>query len=224
MMRMALHTLVGTVLLGLVLFGPAGTLAWPEGWWFLALFVGCGVAIGIWLALTDPGLLAARMASPFSADQAPRDRVVMALIALAFSVWLPAMALDARRFGWSHAPLWTQVLGAVLVLAAFAGWVWVLRTNSFAAVTVRVQAERGQTVVSTGPYAFVRHPMYAFALLMLVGTPLLLGSLWGLAGLVLFVPLLAARALGEEAVLTEGLDGYRDYVRRVRYRLLPGIW
>jgi protein-S-isoprenylcysteine O-methyltransferase Ste14 len=117
-----------------------------------------------------------------------------------------------------------QAFGAALVVVAFWGFASVLRANSFAAITVRVQGERGQTVVSTGPYAVVRHPMYAYALLLMVGAPLLLGSLWGLAGLVVFLPLLAARALGEEAVLTEGLPGYRDYASRVRSRLLPGIW
>ncbi len=100
-----------------------------------------------------------------------------------------------------------------------------LRANSFAATTVRVQAERGQTVISTGPYAVVRHPMYGYALLLFGGAPLLLGSLWGLAAaLAVLLPLLAVRLLGEEAVLRDGLPGYRDYAARVRYRLVPGVW
>lgn len=94
----------------------------------------------------------------------------------------------------------------------------------FAATTIELQAERGQTVVSSGPYALVRHPMYAFALLLMVGAPLLPGSLWRLAWIGLFAPLLAARTLCEEAMLTAGLPGCADYARRVRYRLLPGIW
>jgi protein-S-isoprenylcysteine O-methyltransferase Ste14 len=111
-----------------------------------------------------------------------------------------------------------------MILVAFIGWVGVLATNSFAATQVRLQPERGQRVISTGPYGVVRHPMYAYSLLLMIGAPLLLGSLWGLLGLILFVPLLAARLLGEEAMLMEGLPGYRDYAAKVRFRLVPGVW
>jgi protein-S-isoprenylcysteine O-methyltransferase Ste14 len=223
LLKMAVRSLLGFLVLGLLLFLPAGTLAWPEAWVFLVLLNGCGLAMGLWLRRRDPGLLAERMKSPLHADQRPRDRAVMATMLLASVAWLVAMGAD-RRFGWSHVPFWVQALGAALVVVAFWGCASVLRANSFAAATVRVQGERGQTVVSTGPYAVVRHPMYAYALLLMAGAPLLLGSLWGLAGLVVFLPLLAARALGEEAVLAEGLPGYRDYASRVRSRLLPGIW
>jgi protein-S-isoprenylcysteine O-methyltransferase Ste14 len=112
----------------------------------------------------------------------------------------------------------------VLIVGAFWGWIGVLGANSFAATTVELQAERDQRVISAGPYAVVRHPMYAYAILLMLGAPLLLGSLWGLAGLVVLLPLLAARALGEEALLFGGLPGYDDYARRVRFRLVPGIW
>ncbi len=219
-----MRSLLGTGLLGLLLFVPAGTLAWPQGWWFLALFVGCGAGIGLWLAWADPALLAARTGSPFTADQAPRDRVLGILLTAAFWLWLPFMALDAKRFGWSHVPFWAQLLGTALLLVAFAGWVWVLGANTFAATTVRVQVERGHTVVDAGPYAYVRHPMYGFALLMLLGAPLLLGSFWGLAWLVVLVPLLVARTLGEEAVLRKDLAGYEHYTHGVRHRLIPAVW
>ena len=222
------HKLLGQtirlVFLWALLFLPAGTLAWPQAWIFLALFVGCGSAIGWWLLKTNPGLLAERMKSPFSHDQAARDRAVIIIIVLCFFAWFVLMALDARRFAWSHTPTWAQVLGALLIIAAFCGWTQVLRANSFASVTVRLQQERGQTVISTGPYAVVRHPMYSYALLLMVGAPLLLGSLWGLLGLLLFVPLLALRIRGEEAMLLDGLPGYRDYASKVRFRLLPGLW
>jgi protein-S-isoprenylcysteine O-methyltransferase Ste14 len=109
-------------------------------------------------------------------------------------------------------------------VGAFYGWIGVLRANSFAAVTVRLQKERGQTVISTGPYAVVRHPMYSYAVLLMIGAPLLLGSLWGLLGVVVLLPLLAARALGEEVMLMDGLPGYREYAAKVRFRLLPGVW
>jgi protein-S-isoprenylcysteine O-methyltransferase Ste14 len=210
--------------LGLLLFLPAGTLAWPQAWVFLALFDGCCVAFGLWLRKTDPGLLAERMKSPIGADQKPRDRAVIVAIMVGLAGWLVFIALDARRFAWSHAPLWAQVLGAALVVVAFYAWTGVLRANSFAVTTVRLQPERGQTVISTGPYAIVRHPMYAYTPLLLVGTSLLLGSLWGLVGVVLLIPLLATRALSEETMLINGLPGYREYAAKVRFRLLPGVW
>ena len=212
------------VVLGLLLFFPAGTLAWPQAWIFLMLFVGCSQAIGLWLLRTDPELLAERMKSPLSADQRPRDRAVMAAIGLFLCAWLVFMALDACRFAWSHTPPWIQAIGAALIVGAFWGWVGVLRANRFAAVTIRLQEERGQTVISAGPYAVVRHPMYAYVILLLIGTPLLLGSLWGLLGVILAMPLMAARALGEEALLMDGLPGYREYAARVRFRLVPGVW
>ena len=223
LLKIVVQSALGFLLLALLLFPAAGTVAWPGAWVFLALVSAGSLAIGLWLRKADPGLLAERMASPLGAEQRPWDRAVMAALLLAFAAWLVAAGLD-RRFGWSHAPFWTQALGAALIIASFGGIASVLSVNSFAAITVRVQGERGQTVISTGPYAVVRHPMYAFALLLGIGVPLLLGSLWGLAGLAVFLPLLAARAVGEEAVLMAGLPGYAAYVARVRFRLLPGLW
>ncbi len=207
-----------------LLFLPAGTWAWPQAWIFLAIFCGCGFAIGVWLLKTNPDLLAERMKSPISPDQAARDRAVIIAIVLCFFAWFVFMGLDARRFGWSHTPTWAQVLGVLLIIGAFCGWAQVLRANHFASVTIRLQKERAQTVISSGPYAVVRHPMYSYALLLLIGAPLLLGSLWGLLGLAVFVPLLALRIFGEEAMLMDGLPGYRDYATKVRFRLLPGVW
>jgi protein-S-isoprenylcysteine O-methyltransferase Ste14 len=224
MLKAIVQNLAFTVLLAVLLFLPAGTLAWPRGWIFLALFVGCSQATGVWLLKTDPALLSERMKSPLSADQRPRDRAIIVAIMVCLCAWIVFMPLDARRFGWSHTPPWAQVIGAALIVGAFLGWVSVLRANSFASVKVRVQRERGQTVISTGPYAVVRHPMYGYVLLLLIGTPLLLGSLWGLLGAVVVMPLLALRALGEEAVLMDGLPGYREYAAKVRFRLVPGIW
>ena len=224
MLNMTIRSMLGTLVLALCLFLPAGTLDWPEAWVFLAIFVLCGLGIGIWLMRADPALLAARMASPLSRDQRPRDRAIIAAMLILFFAWFVLMALDARRFGWSHLPAWLEAVGAAMIVASFGGDVGVLRANSYAAVNVRVQAERHQTVISTGPYAVVRHPMYAWSLLVLIGTPLLLGSLWGLAAVPLLVALLVARLLGEEAVLRDGLAGYREYAARVRHRLIPGIW
>jgi protein-S-isoprenylcysteine O-methyltransferase Ste14 len=222
--RMLAQTLISIAILAAMLFVPAGTFDWPPGWALILLFVGCGQVTGLWLMRTDPELLAARMKSPLSRAQKGSDRAVMAAIFVVFCLWLIFMPLDARRFGWSHTPLWVQVLGAFLILVAYVGWGTVLKANSYASTEIRVQKERGQKVISDGPYAIVRHPMYAYVVPMMVGTSLLLGSLWGLLGVVLILPLLAARALGEEAMLFEGLPGYREYSEKVRFRLLPGLW
>jgi protein-S-isoprenylcysteine O-methyltransferase Ste14 len=224
LLNLIIRSVLGVLALALVIFLPAGTLDWPQAWIFLAIFILCSTVIGVWLLRTDPDLLAARMASPMSRDQRPRDRaIILAIMVLYFASFI-FMGLDARRFGWSHVPVWLEAIGAVLIVISFWGNVAVMRANSFAAVNVRVQPERGQTVASTGPYAVVRHPMYAYVLPLLIGTPLLLGSAWGLLWLLPLLGLLAARIIGEEAVLIEGLPGYRDYAMRVRYRLIPGIW
>jgi protein-S-isoprenylcysteine O-methyltransferase Ste14 len=224
MLGMVVQNLCFVGFLGLLLFPAAGTLAWPQGWAFLAVFDACTVVFGVWLAKVDPDLLAERKKSPLGAGQKPRDRAIMAGIAVGFVVWLVFMAVDARRLAWSPTPLWAQVVGAGLIVAGFIGCALVVRANTFAVSTIRLQPERGQVVISTGPYAVVRHPMYASALLIMVGTPLLLGSLWGLVGLMLLMPVLMARAVGEEALLLAGLAGYSEYAARVRYRLVPGVW
>jgi len=207
-----------------VLFGAAGTLDWPSGWAFLALFAATSVTISLWLASIDPGLLAERLKPPVQKDQKPWDRVFLLGVTIGYIAWLALMAWDARRTAWSHVPVWAQVVGAGLIVASYLGIAWVFRTNSFAAPVIKIQAERRQTVVSTGPYAFVRHPMYAFALPQFVGGPLMLGSWWGLAGAMLLTLAVAARTLGEEKMLRAELDGYDDYARRVRWRYVPGVW
>jgi protein-S-isoprenylcysteine O-methyltransferase Ste14 len=225
MLKLVIESLsIVVVVIGLLLFIPAGTMDWPQAWAFLAVFSGCGLTSGYWLLKTNPELLAERMKSPLRDNQKPRDRAVTAVLYAALCVWLVLMALDARRFGWSSVPTWAEPIGGVLVVGAFYGWSRVLRENSFAVTSVRLQPERGQSVISTGPYAVVRHPMYAVAIAAFVGTPLMLASFWGLLGMLVFMPLLALRALGEEAILASGLQGYREYAARVRFRLLPGLW
>jgi protein-S-isoprenylcysteine O-methyltransferase Ste14 len=222
--KVLIQSLLGLLLFGLLLFAPAGTVWWPEGWAYLLLFCACSLAMTFWMLKADPALLAARMQSPLKAEQRPRDRAIVSLLLIFFGVWMVFIALDAQRFEWSEVPVWLEVAGAVLVVWSFWGFFTVLRVNSFAATTIGVQKERGQSVVSSGPYAVIRHPMYAYVFPFAIGTTLMLGSLWGLVGLIPMAIILAARTLGEEAVLTEELPGYRDYARRVRYRLLPWIW
>jgi len=222
--KLLLQIVLMLLVFAAILFGAAGTGDWPTGWAFLGLFAVLTLAISLWLAGVDPGLLAERMKSPVQKGQKPWDRLFLLVVAVGYFAWLALMAWDARRMAWSHIPVGVQVAGALLIVASFLGIAWVYRTNSFAAPVIRIQAERRQTVVSSGPYAVVRHPMYAFALLQFVGGPLMLGSWWGLAGVAPIVLALAARTLGEERMLRAELPGYEDYARRVRWRYAPGIW
>lgn len=212
------------VVFGVALFGGAGTLSWLAGWIWLALFFGFTVALSLWLLRHNPALLTERMTGMGKADQKGWDRVWFGLTAVAFVGWLVLMPLDALRLGWSSVPAWVQAAGGVLVVGSFWLLFTVFRENTFLSPAVRVQRERGQTVVETGPYRHVRHPMYAAAGLLLVGTTLLLGSWWGLIGAALITSGAAWRAIGEERVLRAELPGYDEYVARVRYRLVPGVW
>nr|MEA2798525.1 hypothetical protein [Phenylobacterium sp.] len=207
-----------------ILFGAAGTLDWPSGWAFLGLFGVLGVSISLWLAKADPDLLAERMKSPIQRGQKPWDRLFLGGLSVVYFAWLALMGLDARRMAWSDVPLWVQVLGALLVVFSYLGIAWVFRVNSFAAPVIKMQADRHQTVISTGPYAFVRHPMYAFALWQFIGMPLMLGSWWGLAVVPPLIAAIALRTLGEERMLKAELAGYAAYARRVRWRYAPGLW
>jgi protein-S-isoprenylcysteine O-methyltransferase Ste14 len=138
-------------------------------------------------------------------------------------IWFVAIGLDARMHA-SGIPLALQALGLAMLVFSGGFIMWVMHENSFAAPVVRLQTERGHRVVSTGPYAWVRHPMYSGAILFFVGAPLLLGSWWGVAMAPLFAVLFAIRAGIEERALVAGLPGYADYIAQVRYRLIPGIW
>ena len=208
----------------LFLFIPAGDWRWPAGWAFTAEFALASYAATFWLAARDPGLLAERLKPPIQRDQAPWDRLFMLAAMIIFYGWMVLMALDARRFGWSRMPVAAQVLGAILIPLGFAMVCRVFKENSFAAPVIKIQQARGQSVISTGPYALVRHPMYASALVYLVGMPLLLGSWWGLAALPFMVLGLSARVIGEERALRAGLKGYDDYSTKVRFRLVPFVW
>ncbi len=207
-----------------LLFLPAGTWRWPQAWAFLLEFGVLGLAVGLWLARYDPALLRERTGSLVQAGQRRWDKFGMVGIAVFWCAWIVLMALDARRLQWSSVPPALQWLGAVAI--AFSTYVTyrVFRENSFAAPVVKIQRERGQTVIRTGPYGIVRHPMYAGGLFMFLGIPLLLGSWWGLALAPILIIAVAARSVLEERALEAELDGYSDYKRAVRYRLIPFVW
>jgi protein-S-isoprenylcysteine O-methyltransferase Ste14 len=208
---------------GVLLFVSAGTLDWPAAWVFLLVSATLGPACGLWLARTDPALLAERLRPTFQADQPAADKKFMLAFALASLVWLIAIGLD-RRVHASNVPFALQAFGLAMYLLSTAFIMWVFRANSFAAPVVKVQDARHHRVISSGPYGFVRHPMYSGTILFFIGVPLLLGSWWGVAIAPVFFLLFAIRTRIEERTLIEGLPDYADYAARVRYRLVPGVW
>jgi protein-S-isoprenylcysteine O-methyltransferase Ste14 len=222
--RLCLQTAVSLAVMATILFAAAGTMRWPQAWGFIVIFVAGSAGFGIWLGRRDPGLLAARLGSPVQRGQPLWDRIFLILFILIWFGWLALMGLDAQRWKSSDMPLWLNGLGGALVIGGFLAVLRVFRENSFAAPVVRVQTERAQRVIDTGPYALVRHPMYAGALLYLLGMPLLLGSWFGLAAVPLMILGLAPRAVMEERLLKRDLPGYADYMTRVQYRLIPYVW
>jgi protein-S-isoprenylcysteine O-methyltransferase Ste14 len=208
-----------------ILFTLAGDLRWIEGWVYSIIFLSMCYSTLLYLYLYDPELLKERFGSPVQKTQKRWDKVLLLLFFVEFIVWFAIMPLDARRFGWSPVfPLWAKVLGALLQIFGTYMVFEALRENTFAAPVVKMQKERGQKVISTGLYGIVRHPMYAGAVLLFVAAPLLLGSASGFVlGLILIVTI-GARAVGEEAMLKHELDGYTDYVRRVKWRIIPFVF
>lgn len=205
---------------GVVLFGFAGTLAWPQAWVFLIEVTVTSLAVSLWLARHDPALLAERLRGPAQKEQTAWDRVFMPLVMIVFVAWTGFMGWDWRRG--ERLPVAWEVLGFVLIATCM--WICLLtfKANPYAAPVVKLQV--GHRVADTGPYSIVRHPMYAGAILYFIGAPLLLGVWRGLVLVPVLVALLGVRAVGEERLLTDGLVGYADYARRVRYRFAPFVW
>ena len=222
--RILIQTVIWFAIQAVILLGAADDWAWPQGWTYLGEVTALSTATTVWLYFNDPELLKARMSSPFKRNQRPVDRAIIVVFGLVYLAWFVVIALDARRFLWTSVPLPGQIAGAVLIGAGLV-LVWeTFRANTFAATQVRVQAERQQTVVDSGPYRYVRHPMYAGMMLYMLGTPLMLSSLWGLAGVVVLTVLLGLRTLGEEQVLKTQLAGYAEYMTRTPWRIVPGVW
>jgi protein-S-isoprenylcysteine O-methyltransferase Ste14 len=214
--------LVGLVWFFALIFIPAWTLAYWQGWAFFLTISILTTLATIYIALRDKKLLESRLRGGPTAEKTSAQKIITAIGLLVFVAAVVVMVFD-HRFGWSPAvPAYLSILGDVLGALGILVYLFVVMENRYAAATVEVV--EGQTVVSTGLYAIVRHPMYAGALLVLVGAPLALGSWWGLLFTPLFIAWFAWRLLNEEKFLRENLAGYAEYAHKVRYRLLPYIW
>jgi protein-S-isoprenylcysteine O-methyltransferase Ste14 len=207
--------------LAALMFIPAGTLAYWRGWLFLLVFVGSAVVLGVYFTKHDPALIERRIhAGPF-AEQEQAQKVIIALLIANLLLMVVVPAFD-DRWHWSAVPAWVSILGEAAIAASFVIFFFVMKQNSYAAATVRVETE--QPVISTGLYGVVRHPMYSGALLMMIGMPLALGSYWSLLLLIPGTAALIWRLLDEERILMRDLRGYADYRRHVRSRLIPFVW
>lgn len=215
----ALATFVGFLLL--CIFVPAGTVRYPAAWIYAGLFTACVAGITWYLQRHDPALLRRRMAAGPAAEKERIQRVIQSIASIAFVGMFVVAGLD-RRYAWSMVTGGLVAVGDVLLVLGLGIVFLTFRENSFTSGTVEVAAE--QRVVDTGPYALVRHPMYAGSLLFLLGTPLALGSWWALLPFVLLVAIVVVRLVAEERLLARTLSGYDAYLKRVRHRLVPLVW
>jgi protein-S-isoprenylcysteine O-methyltransferase Ste14 len=218
--RIAIQTAAFFIFFALMFVG-AGTVDFWQGWVFCLLFSFSTIATGIYLVKYDRPLLERRMRFGPWQESRPIQKVAITLTFLMFVAVVIVSALD-HRFAWSRVPASLVVIANVLMVATFGFFLVVLRANSYAASTITVEA--GQRVISSGPYAYVRHPMYTGAVLLVLAIPVALGSWWGLLVPVISAPVLIARILDEERALGAELPGYQDYLAAVPWRLLPGVW
>jgi protein-S-isoprenylcysteine O-methyltransferase Ste14 len=214
---------LGFALVGLM-FAAAGTFQWPAFWVLLGFYVLTTGGWMLWLKRRDPGLLKERMTGAGRPDVKGWDRTIIRAYTFLLSVMLLIAPLDAVRFRWSRVPRFAQGLALLALFAAWSLIIWASRENAFLAECVRIQTDRGHTVCTTGPYRFVRHPMYVGIILTILCVPVLLGSLYALVPAGLIAALFILRTALEDRTLRAELPGYADYARTVRWKLVPGIW
>ncbi|MGD1037805.1 MAG: isoprenylcysteine carboxylmethyltransferase family protein [Roseiarcus sp.] len=220
--RAILYAIGSPLTLVALVFLPVGRIDWTPGWIFIAVLVAVFGLSALLLARVNPMLYRAR--SRFQPGTKKWDVILLAVLFPAMIAEIPIATLDAGRMGWSAVPQWVVIVGYVLVTGGIAVTTWAQAVNPFFEPGVRIQKERAQQVITSGPYRFVRHPGYAAAIAMFVGIPLALASWRGLLPAGLAIALLVVRTGLEDRLLQAELSGYSDYARRTRHRLVPGIW
>ncbi|MBQ1195257.1 MAG: isoprenylcysteine carboxylmethyltransferase family protein [Clostridia bacterium] len=210
--------LLGVLLVGLLLFLPAGTFSWLGGWMLMAILFIPMFCAGIVMMIKNPGLLASRLDAK---EKRSKQSAVVKLSGLMFLCGFIVAGLGVR-FGWYMLPMPVCIVGAVLFIIAYMLYAEVLRENTYLSRTIEVQ--EGQKVIDTGLYGIVRHPMYSATLLLFLSMPIVLGSVWSFLIFLVYPFIIAARLKDEEKFLEEELEGYREYKKKVRYRLIPFIW
>ena len=219
--RGIVSNVIFAVVLITCLFLPAGTWNYWQAWVFFVVFELCAQAFGTYFLIRDRSVIERRVKIGPAAEGEPSQKIISRLLLIGFAVTFVFPAFD-HRFGWSPVAPTTSLIGNALVALSFVIFFFVLKANSYAASTIQV--EEGQPVISSGPYALVRHPMYVGALILIAGTPLALGSWWGVLLIIPFLPILVWRLLDEERFLHKNLPGYTEYTHKVRYRLVPYLW
>lgn len=209
------------VIFGAGIFLPAWTFNYWQAWLFIGVFMTCGVLITVYLWKKDPKLLGRRMSAGPTAEKEKVQKLIMLLGYVGFMALIVIPALD-HRWSWSHVPSAVVVLGDILIIIGCYMVLLVFRENSFTSATIEIADD--QKVISTGPYSIVRHPMYAGGFFRLIGTPLALGSYWGLLPILAMMPILMWRLLDEERFLAKNLPVHIEYQKKVRYHLIPFIW
>jgi protein-S-isoprenylcysteine O-methyltransferase Ste14 len=212
---------ITVAVMAVLLFVPAWTIDWALGWWFIVAFAAVVLVSVFYIRQRNPELFVAR--SRVQSGTKGWDYIFLALVVGGFILMLPVAGFDVR-FGWSAVPAWVIALGYVLFVLSFGGQVWAQAENRHFEPGVRIQEDRGQTVVDTGPYAIVRHPGYISGSLLALSVPLMLASWWALLPALVVAVALAVRTPFEEQTLRAGLPGYAEYTQRVRYRWVPGVW
>lgn len=220
--RIIVRTAVTVLFIFALVFIPAGSFHWPEAWLVLLFYFSVVTGAFIWMKKNAPGLLKERMSR--KRDVKSWDKIIMTIYILILMVLIIVPGLDAVRFHWSEVPLIIKVLGFIGYIPAMGFAAWAMRENAYLSDVVRIQKERGHTVCTTGPYKYVRHPMYVGVILFILCLPLSLGSFYALIPALMIVVLFIVRTSLEDKTLQEELPGYKEYARKVRYRLLPGVW
>jgi len=218
LLRALLKFLLGLFLVGALLFLPAGSIRYPNGWLFIGLLFIPMLILGAVLLIKAPALLEKRLDAK---EKQGAQKGVVAASGLLFVAGFVVAGLDFR-FGWSQVPTWAVIVACAVLLLSYALYAEVMRENAYLSRTIEVQ--EGQQVISTGLYGVVRHPMYLATLFMFLPLPLILGSFWGLIPFALYPAVIVIRILNEEKVLCAGLRGYGEYTKKVKYRLIPFIW
>ncbi|HEY3361692.1 MAG TPA: isoprenylcysteine carboxylmethyltransferase family protein [Methanosarcina sp.] len=223
--NLKIKTLLGFVeiiiIIGLFLFVPAGSFNFWQAWIYSIVFVVSSAGVTFYLLRTNPELLARRVNAGPGSEKEKTQKITHFFVIILFIAFLVIPAFD-HRFGWSHVPFYIAILGDILVVLGFFLLILVFRENAFASATIEVTAD--QKVITTGPYSIVRHPLYVSGLIMMLGTPLALGSWWGLLIFIPFTLVIIWRLLDEEKFLSKNLPGYKEYCQKVRYRLIPFLW
>ena len=220
-----IFTLIYILIFPALLLFLSGDWAWIEGWIFSIWFIILCYTTIIFLYRKDPSLLAERYRKPGTGDQKGWDKYVVIGLVIGFTAWIIIMPLDAKRLEWTtNFPVWLKVIGMIELILSFFLFYRSYADNTFLSPLVRIQTERKQQVVTTGVYSFVRHPMYLGGILLFIGAPMLLGSAYGIILGFSMLFLLASRIIGEEKMLASELEGYTEYKKKVRHRLIPFVW